>query len=187
MEDQPYLYRAFTDGHLDLTGEGKSERIHYVAVGHSERWSDPEEKVRAEFYAELIYKYHYPAQRIGIEITVPDRTPKDSADLVVFEDDKRLPPYAVIECKRDGITDAEFDQATEQAFGNGHAHKFRANYVGVVPASRASFSIAATSFRSESVRRIASSIYRSATANPCASSSARATPSTILHRCLRNV
>lgn len=132
MEDRPYLYRAITDGHAEITGEGKTERIRYLAVNHSERWSDPEEKVRAEFWAELIYRYQYPPQRIGIEITVPDRTPKDSADLVVFRDDARTDPYAVIEAKRDGITDAELRQSIEQAFGNGHAHKFRAAFVGVV-------------------------------------------------------
>jgi len=126
------LERAFADGHLKLTGEGKTERINYVAADHSERWSDPEEKVRAEFFAELIYRYEYAPGRIGVEITVPDRTPKDSADLVIFRDDERKDPYAVIECKRDGITDAELRQSVEQAFGNGHAHKFRAAYVGVV-------------------------------------------------------
>ena len=132
VEDRPYLYRAISDGHAEITGEGKSERIRYLAVNHSERWSDPEEKIRAEFWAELIYRYQYPPQRIGIEITVPDRTPKDSADLVVFRDDARTDPYAVIEAKRDGITDAELRQAIEQGFGNGHAHKFRTTYVGVV-------------------------------------------------------
>lgn len=132
MESQPYLYRAITDGHAEISGEGKSERISYLAVNHSERWSDPEEKVRAEFWAELIYRYQYPPERIGFEITVPDRTPKDSADLVVFTDNERTSPYAVIEAKRDGISDSELHQSIEQAFGNGHAHKFRAAYVGVV-------------------------------------------------------
>ena len=47
------LERAFADGRAELAGEGKAERIHYKAAGHSERWSDPEEKVRAEFWAEL--------------------------------------------------------------------------------------------------------------------------------------
>ena len=41
------LERAFADGHAELIGEGKSERIHYKAAAHKERWSDPEEKVRA--------------------------------------------------------------------------------------------------------------------------------------------
>ena len=131
--------KAFKDGHLKLTGEGKTERIIYVAVGHSERWSDPEEKVRAEYYAELIYVKGYEPQRIGVEVVVPDRTPNDSADLVVFHDDARKKPYAVIECKKDGITDAEFRQAVDQAFGNGHAHKFRASYVGVVAGKTRAF------------------------------------------------
>ena len=127
-----YLERAITDGHARLTGESKQQKILYVAVNHTERYADPEEQVRAEFWAELIYRYGYEPARIGVEITVPDRTPSDRADLVVFRDDERKKPYAVIECKADGVTDAEFSQAVEQACGNGTWAKFRANYVGVV-------------------------------------------------------
>jgi type I restriction enzyme M protein len=127
-----YLERAITDGHAKFTGEGKQQKILYVAVNHTERYADPEEQVRAEFWAELIYRYGYEPARIGVEITVPDRTPSDRADLVVFRDDGRKKPYAVIECKADGVTDAEFNQAVEQACGNGTWAKFRANYVGVV-------------------------------------------------------
>lgn len=126
------LDRAFDDGHLRLDRSGKTEKIIYVSVNHAERWSDPEEKVRAEFYAQLIYKYEYSPERIGVEVTVPDRSPNDFADLIVFQDDARKRPYAVIECKNGGISDAEFNQAVEQAWGNGNAHKFRAAYVGVV-------------------------------------------------------
>src|SRR3569833_904799 len=124
--------KAFGEGYLRLDRSGKTERIVYVTVDHSEKWSDPEEKVRAEFYAELIYRYGYSPERIGEEITVPDRSPTDFADLVVFKDDVRKAPIAVIECKKDTISDAEFNQAVEQAWGNGNAHKFRAAYVGVV-------------------------------------------------------
>ena len=52
-EKHSFIERAILDGLAELTGEGKSERIHYIAAGHTERWSDPEEKVRAEFWAEL--------------------------------------------------------------------------------------------------------------------------------------
>lgn len=124
--------KALEEGYLRLDRSGKSERIVYVAVNHSEKWSDPEEKVRAEFYAELIYRYGYSPNRIGVEITVPDRSPRDFADLIVFRDDGRKAPFATIECKRDTISDAEFNQAVEQSWGNGNAHKFRAEYVGVV-------------------------------------------------------
>jgi type I restriction enzyme M protein len=127
-----YLERALKDRHAKIAGEGKQQKITYVAVNHTERYADPEEQVRAEFWAELIYRYGYEPARIGVEVTVPDRTPSDRADLVVFRDDERKKPYAVIECKQDGATDAEFSQAVEQACGNGTWAKLRASYVGVV-------------------------------------------------------
>jgi type I restriction enzyme M protein len=127
-----YLDRAFADGHASLAPSGSKTRITYLAVNRSEIFDDPEEKVRGEYWAELIYRYGYRPERIGIEIIVPDRTPSDAADLVVFRDDERTRPFAVIECKRDGISDAEFSQAVEQAAGNGTWAKLRAPYVGVV-------------------------------------------------------
>lgn len=127
-----FLNQALDEGYAALSGEGKKQRIIYIAVNHSERFSDPEEQVRAEYWAELIFRYGYEPARIGVEVTVPDRTPKDAADLVVFQDDSRTRPFAVIECKRDGVTDAEFAQAVEQACGNGTWAKFRAQYVGVI-------------------------------------------------------
>jgi type I restriction enzyme M protein len=130
--EESYVSRALEEGHLRLDQSGKTEKIVYVAASRSERWADPEEKVRAEFYAELIYRYGYTPDRIGVEITVPDRSPNDFADLVVFKDDDRKRPFATIECKKEAISDAEFNQAVEQAWGNGNAAKFRAAYVGVV-------------------------------------------------------
>lgn len=137
--DQDFLQRALADGHLQLITSGKTEKIRYVAVNVSEKWSDPEEKVRAAYYAELIYRYGYAPECIGVEVTVPDRTPVDRADLVVFRDKARTKPFAVIECKRDGVSDTEFKQAVEQAFGNGHAHKFRAEYIGVIAGQTRAF------------------------------------------------
>lgn len=131
-QTKTHFEQAIDDGHLRLDQSGRFEKIQYVATSRSERWSDPEEKVRAEFYAELIYRYGYSPDRIGVEITVPDRSPNDYADLVVFKDDERKRPFAVIECKKEAISDAEFAQAVEQAWGNGNAAKFRAAYVGVV-------------------------------------------------------
>lgn len=127
-----YLEQALSDGYAQIIGEGKQAKITYLAVNITEKYNDPEEKVRAEFWAELIYRYGYSPQRIGVEVVVPDRVPNDRADLIIFRDDERKRPYAVIECKREGITDAEFEQAVQQAFGNGNAHKFRAEYVMVI-------------------------------------------------------
>jgi len=125
-----FLSRAIADGHAELTGEGKQQKIRYVVADQTERFADPEEIVRAEFCAELIYRYGYEPERIGLEVIVPRRTPADRADLVVFHDRDQKRPFAVIECKRDGVTDAEFSQAIEQACGN--RASLGAPYAGVV-------------------------------------------------------
>lgn len=125
-----YLQQAIADGHIRFTGEGKNEKIHYVAANHSERWSDPEEKIRASYFVELITDYLYSPDRIEIEVTVPRRTPEDHADIVIYEDDEKKKPYLVVECKKDGISDAEYKQAIEQAFGN--ANSLRSQYAIVV-------------------------------------------------------
>ena len=127
---QTWLARALSDGHAEITGEGRSERIRYSAAGHSERWADPEEKVRAELWAELIYRYEYPPERIAFEVNVPRRTPNDFADPVIYSDDEKKMPYFVIECKRADLSDAAFNQAIEQACGN--RASLGALYCGVV-------------------------------------------------------
>lgn len=112
------LKQAQRDGHIAFAGEGKNERIQYVHAKHSERWSDPEEKVRAAFFADLIYHYRYDPKRIDFEVEVPRRTSSDKADIVLFRDDDQKEPYFVFECKRSDVSDAEFAQAVEQACGN---------------------------------------------------------------------
>ena len=115
---QAYLDMAIADDLVRFFSDGRSDRILYVPVNHSERWSDPEEAVRAELWSELIYKYDYPAERILFETIVPRRTPGDKADLVVYSDDELKSPYFVFECKRIDLSDAAFLQAIEQACGN---------------------------------------------------------------------
>lgn len=128
-----YLERALKDGYAYLSDTDNKQRITYVTCeNHSENYSDPEEKVRAEFWAELIYKYEYPVNRIKIEVVIPDRLPQDRADIVIFSDDECKHPYTVVECKKDGVTDAEFAQAIEQGVGNATWIKLRAEYVVII-------------------------------------------------------
>ncbi len=128
-----FLDRAIKDGYAYITGTDNKQKIVYVTSDNqSENYNDPEEKVRAEFWAELIYKYEYPASRIKVEVVVPDRLPTDRADIVIFADDDCKRPYAVVECKKDGVTDAEFTQAIEQGVGNATWVKLRAEYVVIV-------------------------------------------------------
>ena len=134
MQEQPsrqlYLERAIADGRAAITGEGRNQRIRYIAANHSERWSDPEEKARAELWSEIIYKYEYPQERIRFEVNVPRRTPNDFADLVIYEDDDLKSPYMVFEVKRPETSDAAFEQSIEQACGN--RASLGAKYCGAV-------------------------------------------------------
>ena len=111
----------------------KDGRITYLKTGKSYNFQDPEEIVRASFYVKLIDKYKYPENRIDLEVVVPRRTPSDSADIVVYEDDARKRPYIVIECKKEGIPQSAMTQAIEQAFGN--ANSLRAPYAMMVAGS----------------------------------------------------
>ncbi|RZB29334.1 MAG: hypothetical protein AEth_01302 [Candidatus Argoarchaeum ethanivorans] len=76
----------------------------------------------------LFWIKKYPKENIDIEVKVEGRVPDDRADIVVYDEDGH--DYLIVECKRDGISDAEFKQALEQAFGN--ANSKRAKYAIVV-------------------------------------------------------
>lgn len=103
--------------------------------------ADPEEQVRASFYYELTKKYQYPKERVDLEVIVPRREPTDKADIVVYEDDEKKKPYIVVECKKDGISQAEIKQAIEQAFGN--ANSLRSKYAILVAGNvRIAFDVA---------------------------------------------
>ena len=113
-----------------ITFSKDKSKITYNEINKTYSFKNPEEKVRASFYVELIEKYNYPENRLDTEVVVPRRTPSDKADIVIFEDDEKKKPYLVVECKKDGITDAEFKQAIEQVFGN--ANSLRAKFAAVV-------------------------------------------------------
>ena len=65
-------------------------------------------------------------------MVVPYRLPTYRADIVVFSDDDCKHPYAIVECKKEGVTDAEFNQAIEQGVGNATWLKLRADYVVII-------------------------------------------------------
>ncbi|MFQ6065863.1 MAG: type I restriction enzyme HsdR N-terminal domain-containing protein [bacterium] len=123
-------------GYLKIRGN----QVTYLASKITRNITKPEEKVRAEYYLELIKK-GYPDTRIQPNWKVPGRRPDVFADLVVFEDDEKKKPYLVVECKPDGISQAEINQAIEQVFG--YANSLRAKYAIVVAGTvRIAFDVA---------------------------------------------
>ncbi len=137
------LRRFLTTDELE---EGKylkieGNQVTYLTSKIRRNITNPEERVRAEYYLELIKKYKYPDTRIQPNCKVPGRKPDIFADLVVFEDDEFKKPYIVVECKQDGISQAEIRQAIEQVFG--YANSLRAKYATVVAGTvRIAFDVA---------------------------------------------
>lgn len=115
-------------GYIEILDGGKT--IHYVLPDKRYKFTDPEEEVRARYYVELIERYQYLETRIDLEVAVPRRTPSDFADIVIFRDDAKQTPHTVVECKKDKISEAEFGQAIEQAFGN--CNSLRGHYAAVI-------------------------------------------------------
>ena len=100
MKQTDFIQIGKQKGYIEILDEGTM--IRYVVPGKRYKFTDPEEQVRARYYVELIERYQYPETRMDLEVTVPRRTPSDSADLVIFRDDDHKAPYIVIECKKDG-------------------------------------------------------------------------------------
>jgi len=94
-------------------------KIKYIAVGKSYNFSDPKEKTRMMFYFDLIEKYQYPVDRIEFEVGMSgDEAVNKYADIIVFTNDEQRKPYIIIECKKDEISDLEFEQAVKQVIAN---------------------------------------------------------------------
>ena len=138
MNQTDLIHIGEQKGYIERLNEGTT--IHYITPDKKYRFTDPEEQVRARFYVELIEHFQYSQNRVDLEVQVPRRTPSDRADIVVFQDDDKKEPFIVVECKKDGISEAEFDQAIEQAFGN--CNSLGAYYTAVVAGNtRRSFDV----------------------------------------------
>ncbi|MGB3479855.1 MAG: restriction endonuclease subunit M [bacterium] len=132
------IQRGINKGIITVIGDGARITYHCKRE-YTTSFKNPEEKVRASYFTELVLDYNYPNKNIDVEVTVPRRKPEDRADIVVYDDEEA--EYLVIECKKDGITDAEFKQAIEQAFGN--ANSMRAKFASVVAGiTRTAFDVA---------------------------------------------
>lgn len=118
IENDPLVLEVIARGFIEL----KRERIYYNLNQKKDySWSDPEEWVRCYTIAYLIVDKGYPPNRMRTEVSVPRRVPDDSADLVVFEEDRCHTPYLVVENKANGQSDANRLQGIEQLFGNANS------------------------------------------------------------------
>jgi type I restriction enzyme M protein len=99
--------------HIRFEDEGKY--IVYVHQNKRRNYQNPEEKVQAEAFLQLVLIYGYPVKRIGQYVAVQMGSDTREADIIVYADDFLQSPLIVVECKESKASELEFSRAADQA------------------------------------------------------------------------
>lgn len=90
--------------------------VTYVHQNKRRSYNNPEEKVQVETYLSLILISGYPVNRLKLFSPVQMGVNTKEADIIVYADDACESTYIIVECKREDITDQEFNVAVDQAY-----------------------------------------------------------------------
>lgn len=127
MED--IIKRGVEEGLISFNKD--ESRITYVNQKKERNYITPEEKVQAKIFLKLVLDYNYPVKRIRQFVPVTMGREVKEADIVVYADDMCLTPYILVECKREEVSEAEYQQAVEQAYSYAYALPSDVKYVWV--------------------------------------------------------
>jgi len=90
--------------------------ITYIHQNKKRNFNNPEEKVQAETFLTLILIYGYPVNRIKQFLSVQMGSETKEADIAVYSDDDCHETYILVECKKEDLTDQQFNIAVDQAY-----------------------------------------------------------------------
>jgi len=90
--------------------------ITYIHQNKKRNYNNPEEKVQAETFLTLVLIYGYPENRIKQFIPVQMGSETKEADIAVYSDDDCHETYILVECKKEELTDQQFNIAVDQAY-----------------------------------------------------------------------
>ncbi len=90
--------------------------VTYIHQNKKRSFNNPEEKVQLEAYLSLILISGYPVHRIKLYSSVQIGSRTTEADIIVYEDDDCESTYIVVECKKEDVSDQEFNIAVDQAY-----------------------------------------------------------------------
>lgn len=90
--------------------------ITYTYQNKRRSYANPEEKIQALTFAKLVLEYNYPQEQIKQFESVKMGSSTKEADIVVYSDKDCKSPHIIVECKKQEISDLEFQSATNQAF-----------------------------------------------------------------------
>ena len=108
-----------------------NSRIKYCYQGKERNYNNPEEKVQALAFLQLVIDYNYPERQIKQFEPVTMGSEVKEADIVVFEDEVCVKPLILVECKKQDVSEAEFQQAINQAYSYAFALPNEVKYVWI--------------------------------------------------------
>lgn len=111
---QDFIADGIKNELITVSDDGK--QIIYLKQNKKRNFTSPEEKVQAETFVRLVLEFGYPVEHIELFRIVTMGSEKREADIIVHDGPKWEKPIIVIECKREEVSQQEFDQAINQAF-----------------------------------------------------------------------
>lgn len=132
-----YIKIGLENGYISFNED--MSRITYIFQNKERNYNNPEEKVQAETFLRLILDYKYPVNRIRQFVSVTMGREVKEADIVVYSDDECMSPYILVECKRQEVSEAEYQQAIEQAYSYAFALPCDVKYVWVTSGIRSEY------------------------------------------------
>lgn len=90
--------------------------VTYIHQNKKRNYNNPEEKVQLETFLTLVLVYGYPDYRIKQFMQVQMGSEKKEADIIVYADDACEETFILVECKKEDVTDQEFNTAVSQAY-----------------------------------------------------------------------
>ncbi|MDM8519665.1 N-6 DNA methylase [Anaerolineales bacterium HSG6] len=105
--------------------------ITYIRQNKRRNYTRPEESVQAETFLKLILVYGYDPERVEQFVSVTIGSDTREADIIVYNDDAHVSAHIVVECKKEDVSEQEFEQAIKQAFSYAATGTVRAKYFWV--------------------------------------------------------
>ena len=111
--------------------DNEQKYITYVHQNKRRNYSNPEEPVQAETFLKLVLIYGYAPERIKQFVPVKIGSDTREGDIIVYNNDEHTSAHIVVECKKEEVSELEFNQAITQAFSYAATGTVRAKYFWV--------------------------------------------------------
>ncbi|MDE2875547.1 MAG: N-6 DNA methylase [Gemmatimonadota bacterium] len=105
--------------------------ITYIHQNKTRNYQNPEEKVQTETFLKLVLVYGYAPERIVQFAQVEIGSDLREADIIIYHDDEHASAHIVVECKKEDVSELEFNKAVAQAFSYAATGTVRAKYFWV--------------------------------------------------------